>query len=221
MKIQLKDNQVPNEHRPTHKTGFLGLFGKRVDTIDWAKEEIRLTTEMLDEGRQVVDRELRKEAKTLQATTNAASPPVKAEDEGRDEFDSAEKQDNDDTTEQPLQRTQTVGLARKAAGQITHGVQDTLGVVGGAVNRAGGQIGNAAQAVGRAGGQLGKGAVGVVKTRILHQTGKESYPPLNSAFVTFNKQISAHFAVQALTHHEPYRMSELDLPSFIVLLMHL
>ncbi|KAF8656315.1 hypothetical protein AX16_002617 [Volvariella volvacea WC 439] len=33
------------------------------------------------------------------------------------------------------------------------------------------------------------------------------YPPLNSAFVLFNKQIAAHLGKQALAHHEPYRMS--------------
>ncbi|KAF8221509.1 DUF221-domain-containing protein [Tricholoma matsutake] len=35
----------------------------------------------------------------------------------------------------------------------------------------------------------------------------KSYPPLNSAFVTFNRQIAAHLASQVLAHHEPYRMS--------------
>lgn len=34
------------------------------------------------------------------------------------------------------------------------------------------------------------------------------YPPLNSAFITFHRQIAAHLATQALAHHEPYRMSE-------------
>jgi hypothetical protein len=36
---------------------------------------------------------------------------------------------------------------------------------------------------------------------------KQTYPPLNSAFVLFNKQIAAHMATQALAHHEPYQMS--------------
>lgn len=36
----------------------------------------------------------------------------------------------------------------------------------------------------------------------------KSYPPLNSAFVTFNRQIAAHLASQVLAHHEPYRMSK-------------
>ncbi|KZP25055.1 DUF221-domain-containing protein [Athelia psychrophila] len=34
-----------------------------------------------------------------------------------------------------------------------------------------------------------------------------SYPPLNSAFVTFNTQIAAHMAKDTLNHHEPYRMT--------------
>jgi len=36
----------------------------------------------------------------------------------------------------------------------------------------------------------------------------QSYPPLNSAFITFNQQIAAHLAVNTLTHHEPYRMAD-------------
>ncbi|KAG2068049.1 DUF221-domain-containing protein [Suillus decipiens] len=37
---------------------------------------------------------------------------------------------------------------------------------------------------------------------------KQTYPPVNSAFVTFNQQIAAHLAVNALTHHEPYAMAD-------------
>ncbi|KAF9219491.1 DUF221-domain-containing protein [Gyrodon lividus] len=36
----------------------------------------------------------------------------------------------------------------------------------------------------------------------------QTYPPLNSAFITFNQQISAHMAYRTLAHHEPYRMSD-------------
>ncbi len=35
----------------------------------------------------------------------------------------------------------------------------------------------------------------------------EVYPRLNSAFVLFNEQVSAHIAAQSLVHHEPYRMA--------------
>lgn len=44
--------------------------------------------------------------------------------------------------------------------------------------------------------------------------GDMKYPPLNSAFVTFNKQIAAHLAVQVLAHHDPYRMSTFIFYSF-------
>ncbi|OJA07750.1 hypothetical protein AZE42_12729 [Rhizopogon vesiculosus] len=37
---------------------------------------------------------------------------------------------------------------------------------------------------------------------------KQTYPPLNSAFVTFNQQIAAHLAVNILTHNEPYCMAD-------------
>lgn len=36
---------------------------------------------------------------------------------------------------------------------------------------------------------------------------KQSYAPLSSAFITFNQQIAAHLAHNALAHHEPYRMT--------------
>ena len=35
----------------------------------------------------------------------------------------------------------------------------------------------------------------------------QEYPPLNSAFITFNQQIAAHMAKNALNHHDPYRMT--------------
>lgn len=31
------DELVPLAHRPHHRTGFLGMFGQKVDTIDWCK----------------------------------------------------------------------------------------------------------------------------------------------------------------------------------------
>ncbi|EKM58161.1 uncharacterized protein PHACADRAFT_26687 [Phanerochaete carnosa HHB-10118-sp] len=36
----------------------------------------------------------------------------------------------------------------------------------------------------------------------------QTYPPLNSAFILFNRQIAAHLAAQALTHHSPYRIAD-------------
>ncbi|GAA5909988.1 hypothetical protein JCM8208_006407 [Rhodotorula glutinis] len=45
---------VPKKKRPTHKLGLLGLFGKKVDTIDWAREEIATTTKELDAEREIL-----------------------------------------------------------------------------------------------------------------------------------------------------------------------
>lgn len=42
---------VPQKKRPTHKLGKFGLYGKKVDTIDWAREEIVKTNEGLEAGR--------------------------------------------------------------------------------------------------------------------------------------------------------------------------
>ncbi|KAF5018477.1 hypothetical protein F66182_9531 [Fusarium sp. NRRL 66182] len=32
---------IPNKKRPTHRTGPLGLIGKKVDTIEWGREELK------------------------------------------------------------------------------------------------------------------------------------------------------------------------------------
>ncbi|GAA5978196.1 hypothetical protein JCM11641_001131 [Rhodosporidiobolus odoratus] len=45
---------VPQKKRPTHKLGPLGLWGKKVDTIDWAREEIAQTTKELETERELL-----------------------------------------------------------------------------------------------------------------------------------------------------------------------
>ncbi len=34
---ELLDELVPAKKRPTHRTGFLGIFGRKVDTLDWCR----------------------------------------------------------------------------------------------------------------------------------------------------------------------------------------
>ena len=122
---------VPTDQRPTHRLGFLGLWGEKVDTIEWARGEIRTCSDLLQEGR----RKIRKE---------------------------------------------------DAVNDIEGG-EDHV----------------------RVGGLVDKGKDTLMKTLGLG-TGdgqKSGYPPLNSAFVTFHRQIAAHVAAQALLHHRPYRMS--------------
>jgi hypothetical protein len=54
---------VPREKRPTHrlKLGFmpfsLPLIGEKVDSIEWSREEIRVCSELLDEGREAIESE--------------------------------------------------------------------------------------------------------------------------------------------------------------------
>ncbi|KAK7455300.1 phosphate metabolism protein 7 [Stygiomarasmius scandens] len=45
------DELVPENKRPRHRTGFLGLFGEKVDTIDWCKEEIATLNGKIRQGR--------------------------------------------------------------------------------------------------------------------------------------------------------------------------
>jgi calcium permeable stress-gated cation channel len=98
--------------RPTHRLGFLGLWGRKVDTIEWAREEIITCTELLTRARRILD-----------ADSGEASPEELAAEED---------------TEAP-------------------------------------------------------------------DKGDDDYPVLNSAFITFNKQIAAHMGAQSLIHHEPYQ----------------
>lgn len=42
---------LPADQRPTHKLGFLGLWGEKVDTIVWARKEIVECNKLLEEGR--------------------------------------------------------------------------------------------------------------------------------------------------------------------------
>lgn len=49
------DQLVPRKQRPTHKLGFLGLIGKKVDTLEWAKEEYAQTDKELNDLRSNLD----------------------------------------------------------------------------------------------------------------------------------------------------------------------
>lgn len=49
------DRFVRRKSRPTHRLGFLGLFGKKVDTIDWCKDEIVRLSNLLEEAREKLD----------------------------------------------------------------------------------------------------------------------------------------------------------------------
>ena len=42
---------VPEKDRPKHKLGLLGLIGKKVDSIEWAKKEIAETNKLIHDDR--------------------------------------------------------------------------------------------------------------------------------------------------------------------------
>ncbi|CAL1696410.1 unnamed protein product [Somion occarium] len=47
----LIEKYVPKNKRPHHRLGFLGLWGKKADTIEWCKEEIARLNREIDERR--------------------------------------------------------------------------------------------------------------------------------------------------------------------------
>ncbi|KJA27716.1 hypothetical protein HYPSUDRAFT_62761 [Hypholoma sublateritium FD-334 SS-4] len=51
---RLLDDLVPAKIRPTHRTGFLGLFGLKVDTINWCKDQISLLNIDIKESREKI-----------------------------------------------------------------------------------------------------------------------------------------------------------------------
>ncbi|KAJ6595767.1 hypothetical protein DFH09DRAFT_1135552 [Mycena vulgaris] len=50
--------EVAREDRPTHKLGFLGLFGEKVDSIDWARGEIVACNKLLAQGQRAMVKEM-------------------------------------------------------------------------------------------------------------------------------------------------------------------
>lgn len=129
--LSLAEQLVPKAKRPTHRLPVsflpfsLPLIGKKVDSIEWARQEIVETSAALRERRVVLAEDV---AKGLNDLEHPGLPPAE--------------------TNHP----------------------DAL--------------------------KPGPESQGV------------TYPPLNSAFILFNKQIAAHLAAQALAHHSPYRIAD-------------
>lgn len=157
--------QVPESERPTHKLGFLGLFGQKVDSINWAREEIATCTQLLEEGREKLDGD-------DEQGPSLPSLSPSADDDDELAISAVDEDGNPRSTRDSTS-------VKKAVSGITHGA------VSGATKTA-----------------------KVLKEKVVGSGGEDKeYPPMNSAFVTFERQIAAHLAVQVLAHHEPYRMS--------------
>ena len=154
--------QVPESERPTHKLGFFGLIGEKVDSINWAREEIATCTQLLEEGREKLGGDDEEEGPSL--------PNVVSIDDDELAISAVDEDGN------PRLTKGSTSLKKKVSGAVH-------GAASGATKTA-----------------------KVLKERVVGKKDEE-YPPMNSAFITFDRQISAHLAVQVLAHHEPYRMS--------------
>lgn len=165
---------VPKDQRPTHRTGFLGLFGPKVDSIEWAREEIATCTALLDEGRAKI------KASDERGTTEPTEDLDLYDDSALDENGNPRTRKGDHDVKHLVNPSHLKGQAKSAAAEASKGAKGAMSGVA-------------------------KGAE-VLKARVVG-TDAGVYIPLNSAFITFNQQISAHLAVQVLTHHLPYRMS--------------
>ncbi|KAI5829710.1 DUF221-domain-containing protein [Schizophyllum commune Tattone D] len=280
--------------RPTHRLGFLGLWGEKVDTIDYCRKEIARLEVVLEEGRARlaainaasretaraniarVKREERRKtgiahpedhfevgggaiddpgtkegegekgASMLRVSTEEGgargsierdvSPVSRPSEEDalapRPSFDPGTPLPQDEGARHSLETGETsMGRTSTATDRQRRKFMDEgVRQVGEGVKQVGKQVGTAGlqvtRDVGYAGLQAGKdmtrdlSSVGKQVGEVGKHVGKQalglvglaskddSYPPLNSAFVTFQKQIGAHMAAQVLLHHEPYRMSK-------------
>lgn len=156
---------VPRDQRPTHRLGTLPFTGKKVDTIEWAREEIKVCNQLLEEGCAAIREEDEAPGAEVQGTGQTTSDGVSRK-KSMSPLDSL----NLDL----FSKNDHIGFKPVDA------VKETAEVL--------------------------KETTTAIKGRISGY-GDSKYPPLNSAFVTFNKQIAAHLAVRVLTHHDPYRMS--------------
>ncbi|EFI27929.1 hypothetical protein CC1G_14420 [Coprinopsis cinerea okayama7 len=176
---------VPQAQRPTHKLGFLGLWGEKVDTIDWCRKEIAECTKLLEEGRAKIRASDEREAIAMGNENLLAGAAV-------DEYGNPIEAPSRVKTFSGDGTLNVGGVVKDVSGKVVGGMK---GAVGGVKDASGKVVSGMKDVSGKmVEGVMGKG----------HD---DEYVPLNSAFVTFNKQISAHLAVQALAHHKPYRMS--------------
>lgn len=176
---------VPREKRPTHKLGFLGLWGEKVDTIEWCRKEIATCTELLEAGKLKI-RESDAEEGVHHDVDIFAGAAV-------DEYGNPIGLSRQNHTFDDDGNLNVSGVVKDVSGKVVGGVK---GAVGG-VKDASGKVVSGVLDVG-----------GKVVNTVTGKNKSNEYEPLNSAFVTFNKQIAAHLAVQALAHHKPYRMGE-------------
>jgi calcium permeable stress-gated cation channel len=133
--VSLAEKLVPQKKRPTHRLPLsfmpfaLPFIGEKVDSINWARDQIVATNDLLAKGRALID----SRSETL--------PPHSSD---------AESTGSNDVNESD----------KKSAKKAEKGAAPS-----------------------------------------------QEYAPLNSAFITFNQQIAAHMAKNALNHHDPYRMT--------------
>ncbi|KAF9448040.1 DUF221-domain-containing protein [Macrolepiota fuliginosa MF-IS2] len=149
--IETATSIVPRDQRPTHRLGALPFTGKKVDTVEWAREEIKECNRLLEEGRETIEDE---DEAFSEEQTQAADQTTGSDQSHKKSF-------------------KPTAVVKEATGALKH----TTTMIKGKV------------------------------TARISGHGDMKYPPFNSAFVTFHKQIGAHLAVQALAHHEPYRMT--------------
>lgn len=107
---------VPTDQRPTHKLGFLGLLGEKVDSIDWARKEIRECNEILAQARAVI---LKDEANTKRDPTKGQAEAID-EDEREIEDDASQKGKNIDLNNYPVLSSAFITFNKQIAAHLAY-----------------------------------------------------------------------------------------------------
>ncbi|KAF5369002.1 hypothetical protein D9758_003059 [Tetrapyrgos nigripes] len=190
-------SDIPESLRPTHKLGFLGLFGEKVDTINWCREEIKKCTDALEEGRSQIPGYAAMKKAERKREKNATDTRIDA--------DLDADSDEDFGTQHGV-----VGIVSKVGGKVGYAGKRVGGKVEGVVRkRTRPQVERHESANPEEQAEAkDEAAAGTKPGQDTAAHANQPYPPLNAAFITFNRQISAHLASQALVHHDPYRMSQ-------------
>lgn len=194
---------VPADKRPKHRLGWIPFHGPKVDTIEWAREEIRVCNELLEAGRA--------DLREFDGGSLDVDPRNEIEEDGG-VGSGVGLEEREVEGDGAVRRRQVPGASK----EDKHGfaVNDGSGsedaeeeierrrVEIGAVPVAADSAGVDEKALTKAEKKLAKKE----KKKEKKEKKSHDYPALNSAFITFNRQIAAHLAMQVLTHHEPYRM---------------
>jgi hypothetical protein len=210
IELTLANYLVPRDQRPSHRLPVLGFlpFGRKVDTIEWAIEEIVETNKLLADGRAILERDMiREQRRNNRKFADFAQIGQLGQSLGHQLLDKPTA-----LIGRGVGKVAHLGDRLKSPGAGSPAVQSPA--IGDRVTPAGSQSGHDLAPPPPRHELASSSKMSVDHSHDHSSAGDhttsadDKYPPLNSVFVLFNQQIAAHMASQLLTHQAPYRMSD-------------